>query len=398
MAWIRPRKRKDGGITYTVTWREPGDTKEQTIPFKDNLAAAEETVRLLDANGQSFEIASAVLASAKLDGPTVYEMMAMHIDQLVDVGDYQLGRYRSARERYFKQGLGSMRVKGVQYKDVNLWVKGMQKRGLSAKTIANHHGLLSAAMSTAVRDRVIDHNPCRGIRLPKDKHAPEERQATAADWGLIRHHLPERFVPFFDFIVATGLRFGEATALRADDFKLDQRTPIVDVQRAWKQNSDGSYYLGPPKTAKGKRTVSLAPSTAAMLRPLVENAGDGLVFTMKRGGPIRSSPAHNTIWQPALRAASAKDPENPGKVLLKKHVTIHMLRHLHAALMLEAGMPIYDLSRRLGHTSIQMTIDLYSHLLPDAHFRGAEVAERALEALTADDGDDGLDGTVAAIV
>lgn len=159
MAWIRKRRRSDGGITYTVTWREPGDQKESTLAFKDDLSKAEETVRLLDANGQSFEAASAVLASAKMDGPTLYEMLKLHIDQLVGVGDYQLGRYRSTREMYFKIGIGSMRVKGIQYKDVNRWVQGLQKAGLSPKTISNHHGLLSAALTTAVRDRIIDHNP-----------------------------------------------------------------------------------------------------------------------------------------------------------------------------------------------------------------------------------------------
>lgn len=381
MAWIRKRRRSDGGITYTVTWREPGDQKESTLAFKDDLSKAEETVRLLDANGQSFEAASAVLASAKMDGPTLYEMLKLHIDQLVGVGDYQMGRYRSTREMYFKIGIGSMRVKGIQYKDVNRWVQGLQKAGLSPKTISNHHGLLSAALTTAVRDRIIDHNPCVGIKLPKAKHAKDDIQPTVEDWRLIRQQLDAFYVPFFDFLVGSGLRFGEATALYASDFAVDSDTAMVYVRKAWKQNSDGSYYLGPPKTTKGVRSVSLAPSTVAAVRPLVEAAGDELVFRLKRGGPMRSPSVHGRVWQPAIRAARKAEKDAPNKVLLGKHVTIHQLRHLHAALMLKGGMPIYDLSRRMGHTSIQMTIDLYSHLLPDAHFNGAQVAAKALEGL-----------------
>lgn len=381
MAWIRKRVRSDGGTTYTVTWREPGDQKESTLAFKDDPGKAEETVRLLDANGQSFEMASAVLASAKLDGPTLYEMMQLHIDQLVGVGDYQLGRYRAARKQYFRNGLGSMRVKGIEYKDVNRWVQGMEASGLSPKTISNHHGLLSATFTTAVRDRIIDHNPSVGIRLPKAKHVKDDAQPSAGDWRLIRAALDEFYVPFFDFMVGTGLRFGESTALMAEDFRLDGAVPMVDVRRAWKQNSDGTYFLGVPKTAKGTRTVSLAPSTVAAVTPLLEAAGDGLVFRLKRGGPMRSPAMHGRVWQPAVRAARTADKDAPSRVLLNKHVTIHQLRHLHAALMLQGGMPIYDLSRRLGHTSIQMTIDLYSHLLPDAHFTGAAVAAKALEGL-----------------
>lgn len=382
MAWIRKRRRTDGGITYTVTWREPGDSKESTLAFKDDLGRAEETVRLLDANGQSFEAANAVLASSKLDGPTLYEMVGLHIDQLVSVGDYQLGRYRSARERYFKTGLGTMRVKGVQYKDVNRWVQGMKTAGLAAKTISNHHGLLSAAMTTAVRDRIIDHNPCSGIRLPKAKHAKDDIQPNVHDWRLIREKIDACYIPFFDFQVGSGLRFGESTALYASDFDLDGETAMVYVRKAWKQNADGTYYLGPPKTTKGVRSVSLAPSTVAAVRELVEAAGDGLVFRLKRGGPMRSPAVHGRVWQPAIRAARKVGKDDAAeRVPLTKHVTIHQLRHLHAALMLKGGMPIYDLSRRMGHTSIQMTIDLYSHLLPDAHFTGAQVAAKALEGL-----------------
>ena len=112
------------------------------------------------------------------------------------------------------------------------------------------------------------------------------------------------------------------------------------------------------------------------------DAAEGeLVFRLKRGGPMRSPAVHGRVWQPAIKAARATDKAMPDKVRLGKHVTIHQLRHLHAALMLKGGMPIYDLSRRMGHTSIQMTIDLYSHLLPDAHFTSAQVAAKALEGL-----------------
>lgn len=371
MAWIRNRRRKDGGTTYTVTWREPGDDKESTLTFKDDLPRAEETVRLLDANGQSFAAAAKVLEDAKLTGPTLYEAMGAHIAQLVGVGDYQIGRYKSARERYFKHGLGARKIAGIEHRDVVEWVKGMEDLGLSAKTIANHHGLLSATFTTAVRDRAIDHNPSKGVRLPKAQHAGDEEMPTREDWLLIRPHLDPFYTPFFDFLVGTGCRFGEATALTPADFQLDATTPTVRVNKAWKRASDNSYYLGPPKTSKGKRTVSLAPSTVAAVRPLLDAAGDGLVFRLKRGSMMRSPDIHGRVWQPAIRAARKNG--------LTKHVTIHQLRHLHAAMMLAAGLPIYELSRRLGHESVQMSIDKYSHLLPDAHFNSAQVAAKALE-------------------
>ena len=80
---------------------------------------------------------------------------------------------------------------------------------------------------------------------------------------------------------------------------------------------------------------------------------------------------YNQSWKKS-RAAAGYGPQQ------KRNVTPHSLRHLHAAIMLHAGMSMYELSARLGHNSIQMTVDLYSSLVPDAHFRGAEHAAKAL--------------------
>jgi integrase len=92
---------------------------------------------------------------------------------------------------------------------------------------------------------------------------------------------------------------------------------------------------------------------------------------MKEGGAMTHQAFYNRAWEKPRKAAGF----GPGSA---KNVTVHSLRHLHAAIMLQAGMPMYELSARLGHNSIQMTVDLYAHLLPEAHFRGAEHAAKAL--------------------
>lgn len=370
MAWIRERRRKDGGITYVVTWREPGDSKESTLSIKDDRGLAEQQVRLLDANGQSYTVAERAVEYAKIGGLTVAQAMTRHIELLTRAGPDQLKRYERAVRNHFGGRLGAIPVAAVEHEDIVLWLRYMQGKGLSAKTIANHHGLLSAAMQTAVRLKMRPDNPCRGISLPKDDSTEEKMRfmTTAESQAVVDAH-PERYRPLVAFLRATGARFGEATALQGRDFQLDAEQPVVRIERAWKRDGDNRFYIGPPKTKKSRRTVSLPPSLVDFIRPTVEAAGkDGLVFTTSYGGPIRHSTFYE-FWTKALDSLGYPKDDRP---------RIHDARHTHASIMLAGGMNIHELSRRLGHNSITTTVDRYSHLMPDAHFRGAEIAERAL--------------------
>jgi integrase len=197
------------------------------------------------------------------------------------------------------------------------------------------------------------------------------------DYKAIRDRIDPHFKPFLEFLVGTGCRFSEATALVGKDFKLDNQPPLVFITKAHKLGGEGeARYVGEPKSAKSRRRISLAPSTVYAVRPLVEAAlrDKGPVFRMKGGGEFSAQAFYNRAWRPA------RDAEGFDKTG-EKHITVHSLRHLHAAIMLHAGMSLYELSTRMGHQNISVTADLYSHLLPDAHFRGAEHAEKALGEL-----------------
>jgi integrase len=191
-----------------------------------------------------------------------------------------------------------------------------------------------------------------------------------ASLDIVKAH-PDRYQVFVACLRATGARFGEVTAFYADDFQLDSATPSVRVERAWKRDGDNRFYIGPPKTKKSRRTISLPPSFVRDVRPIVESTAPGQhVFRTSYEGPIR----HSTFWQfwnDSIEALDYPADDRP---------RIHDMRHTHASLMLAGGMSIYELSRRLGHESIQTTIDRYSHLVPDAHFRAIDIAEKALEA------------------
>lgn len=381
MASIHTNQRKTG-TTFTLKWRDPeSDRVQDTLTF-DVRTDAEMWKRLLDANGQTFSRAEATYEDSKVTGPTVHDMILQHIDLLTDVGPYQVERYKSAVRDHFAGDLGQRKTAGITHDDIVHWIRYMQDKGLAAKTIANHHGLLSAAMQTAIRQGIRDNSPCKGVKLPKTKASEDTTHfITHEEWERIMVGMDPHFRPFFQLLVGTGLRFGEASALRAADFRLNAATPTVRVTKAWKQDGKNGWFIGPPKTRRSTRTVSLAPSTVEAVRGAVEAAGEGYVFRMVRGGVMRSSPTYQKAWKPALTAAgyTPNTKDKHGKIVHGNMPRMHDIRHTHASWMIAAGMEIFALSRRLGHESITTTMDRYSHLLPDAQFTSAAVAQKALE-------------------
>jgi integrase len=180
--------------------------------------------------------------------------------------------------------------------------------------------------------------------------------------------------------VGTGLRWGELTALQVRDLDLDAPVPRLSVRRAWKRNKrkpDGTYvlptqppyYLGTPKSKRSRRRITLAPTIVAILRRRIpDKAPTDLVFTAPRGGRLNHATWYEDRWQKAVRIARDRG--------LTVSPRFHDLRHTHAAWLISANVPLPVIQQRLGHESIQITVDVYGGLLVQAH----EVADAAIEA------------------
>jgi len=155
------------------------------------------------------------------------------------------------------------------------------------------------------------------------------------------------------------MRWGEATALQVQDLRLGGPGPTVNVQRAWKRSPRGaqsSFFLGPPKTRKARRLVALAPTQVDLARRLTQGVSpEAFLFRTPTGKAWRHSNFYNRKWIPAVAAAMETGlPPRP---------RIHDLRHSHVAWLVAANIPLPAIQARLGHESIQTTIDRYGHLV-----------------------------------
>ncbi|WP_251043721.1 site-specific integrase [Arthrobacter sp. ISL-48] len=168
----------------------------------------------MDANNQSFEIAQHAMVKNQTKSPTVEE----HIDLLVRPSVGTVHTYRTMLRLHIADVIGHIPVDKLDYRHLTYWIKTMQAKGRSAKNIKNNYGLICAAMETAVMLRYRKDNPCRGVQLPSGEKAEDEaRFLTHAEFGLILECMGERYKAFTEFLVMTGTRFGEATAVTVAD-------------------------------------------------------------------------------------------------------------------------------------------------------------------------------------
>lgn len=166
MAWIKERPRKSGAISFAVMWRDPDSRKQESLTFHDE-GEAQMLVRLLDANGQSFKIAQAGILKVHDQAPTLDYVMVQHISMLTRASAGTIGKYRAMMRDHIAPRIGHLPVTAVEYPQLTDWIKWMQSKACSAKTIANVHGLISATMTTAMKLKLRPDNPCAGIALPR---------------------------------------------------------------------------------------------------------------------------------------------------------------------------------------------------------------------------------------
>ena len=264
-------------------------------------------------------------------------------------------------DRYIRPAFGHQPLADVDTQAVQTWVAdllagrvGKTGKPLSVKTVRNAHGLLHKVLAEAVKARLIRVNPCGSTGLPERQHHEMQFMTPQQCTHLLAEVAP-RYRPMIALALATGLRFGELIGLRVRDVDLLASTPrLTVVQTAQELAGDARIVFVEPKTKASRRTVTFPREVAIELVPLVANKpDDALVFTAPQGGTVRYRIFWRTVWDPARRAAGVPK------------LRIHDIRHTNAAGLIAAGIPLTAVSRRLGHTSISVTSDLYGHLMPE---------------------------------
>lgn len=315
----------------------------------------------------------------ELNKGTYIEPSKMSVAQWIDVWlkEYRMNFVRpktyylneSYARNHIKPVLGHYYLKDLRKEMVQGFVNGLIEKKLKSRTIAGIVGTLRVAFEQAVDNGLIAQNSVDRVKLPKEQREEARVLTVEEQEKLLEVAYNYQHGIMYEFLIYTGLRIGEATALTWDDIDFDES--LIDINKSLTRcqiGDDGKYNytleVGETKTSTSKRKVPMIPEIADLLkrhkqtqeldiRLLKGTAKDyNLVFCTRYGTPVHGRTIREMLNSMAKRAGVEK-------------LHPHTLRHTFATRCLEKGIDMRVVQELLGHSSIKMTSDIYTHVLPN---------------------------------
>lgn len=272
--------------------------------------------------------------------------------------------------------LGSIRLQALKPADIQALYTRKLDEGLARRTVQLVHAILHKALSQAVDWGLLAASPADRVKAPRPQPRPGAVRALSPEEArrFLEAARDYDYYPLFVLALTTGMRLGELLGLKWED--VDFEAGAVHVRRGL-YRVRGRWVEGEPKSAAGRRKVILPPLALSVLKehrvaqlearlkagPDWEDSG--LVFATAAGRPIHPRSVTRTL-KTILGRAGLPD------------IRFHDLRHTHATLLLKEGVNPRVVQERLGHSQISLTLQTYSHVLPDLQKEAAEKLNRTL--------------------
>lgn len=259
-------------------------------------------------------------------------------------------------------GLGRHRLERLSAQHIQALYADTLERGYSTATVRHIHRVLHRALTDAVRWGLLTNNPTELADQPR-LISPEMQVLNEEEVArLLRAARGDKLEALYVLAVTTGMRQGELLALRWQE--IDMETRSLSVTRTLIRMRGGAAQWGEPKSTRSRRRIALTDIAVDALRRHHEQqgiqraaAGDqwhdhDLVFAASNGNPLNPSNIHTRSFRPLLQRAGLKQ------------IRFHDLRHTAATLLLAQNEHPKLVQELLGHSSIAVTIDTYSHMVP----------------------------------
>ncbi len=262
--------------------------------------------------------------------------------------------------RFILPRFGSWPLHQIHQQPVQALVTSLKDR-VAPKTIRAIAAVLSAVLRTARDWGYLNSNPVRGVKLPPNRPQSEKRPLTVAEFHQLTRHLaePARTIAFV--AVVTGMRIGKILSLRWE--RIDFNGEVLHILESVYEGTFSS-----PKTKYSDRALPMGPTLKAILETWARQSRrfSGLVFPSANGGPFTSNNLLTRFLRPARKAAGLGP------------ISWHHLRHTHTTWLKDAGVSPRVAQLQLGHSDVQTTLGIYTHVLPHEQRQAALAVERIL--------------------
>ncbi|HEX76206.1 MAG TPA: site-specific integrase [Dehalococcoidia bacterium] len=283
-------------------------------------------------------------------------------------------RYESISRVHLIPAIGNIALTQLKPEHLQKLYAAKIKAGLQPRTVRYHHVVLHKAIAIAMKWGMGTRNVADSVDIPRSSEADMQTWNENELAQFLEASKDSQYYELYYLALFTGMRRSELLALRWCD--IDFVYSQIYVNRGLHHLKDGSYVFTQPKSARSRRTIALSPSAISVLRQYYDKrqmdaamlgislTDNDLVFSTVEGKPLRP----NTVTR------AWKNMANRAGI---KVIRLHDARHTHASLMLKQGIHPKIVQERLGHASIQITLDTYSHVAPGLQ----EAAAKSFDAL-----------------
>jgi integrase len=366
---VVPRPTTDGKKRYRIKWESRGPDGTR-VYHSATRRTKDEADRFLADKLKEVNDGTFVVASKETIGQFLHRWLDASAPRWAEATQYGHSLVVTAR---IEPRIGAVPLARLDALTIQAFYAELTEAGYAPSTVGETHAVLNAALKRAVAWRILPRNPMDGVTPPAKRTKAPRVWSAAQAATFLEKTKDHRLNQLWRLGLDSGMRLGELLVLSWDDLDLDRG--VVAVRRTLTRRRDRGWKIGDvPKTSSSRRSIVIGPATVSALRSLRPKQAQrrlrcgaawvdyGLVFD--RGNGEWLAPA--TVQAAFERDVTiAKVPE----------LTPHGMRHTMATILLAAGVHPKVVQERLGHSSIQMTLDRYSHVTTSMQQDAADVLD-----------------------
>ncbi|MEU4217560.1 site-specific integrase [Actinoplanes sp. NPDC026623] len=430
---------------WRVVWRFNGQ-KQHTVPWPEE-EIAKQALQIVQAFGGKItkqDVETAILGSDprqdESTAPTLRVWCARWLPAKTRITPGTRRRYGRQLELRILPALGDLLIDQITPTDIGKFLNDLRADGLSNATLTRYYSVLHGALEAAIKEGLIQENPCDGTDFVRDQIADDDTgiehrvYLTPEEFQLTLKEFDKDARLVVEVLAETGCRWSESTALGVQHLVAPSKSrgPRIRIWRAWKQDENNRWYLGSTK-GRQRRTVGVSYGLyQKLVKTVAGRPQDAFILTAPQGGHVVYGNFYHRRWLPAItRAQRCKvhppAPEGkpldsatglcsgfggrrsngkpcgakvvPGFTRCRSHSgpardavstcdcaevlhvrpTPHDLRHTHASwLFADPNVAPLAISRRLGHANLQTTSEIYGGLMPEAEEAAVKAISSAL--------------------